>query len=58
MADIYAKMQEFVLWTLAYPILWVSIAWGIVGLIGMFGLVGIVIGFKLKWEERKIANGP
>ena len=58
MADIYAKMQELVLWTLAYPFPWVSIAWAIVGLIGMFGLVGMVIGLKMKWEERKIAKRP
>ena len=58
MADTFAKMQEFVLWALAYPIVLVWITWGIVGLIGMFGLLGIVIGFKLKWEDRKIAKRP
>ena len=58
MTDTFAKMQGFVLWALAYPIFWVSIAWGIVGLIGLFSLVGIGIGFKMKWEERKIAKRP
>jgi hypothetical protein len=58
MADIFAKIQELVLWALAYPVLWISIAWGIVGLIGLFGLVGISIGFRLKWEARKNAKRP
>lgn len=53
MADIFAKMQELVLWALAYPVLWISIGWGIVGLIGLFGVVGIFIGSRLKWEARK-----
>ena len=58
MANTLAKMQEFVLWALAYPIFWVSLAWGIVGLIGLFSVVGIFIGLRLKWEERKIAKRP
>ena len=58
MADIFAKVQELVLWALAYPVLWISIAWGIVGLTGLFGVVGIFIGFRLKWEARKMPRGP
>ena len=58
MADIFAKVQELVLWALAYPVLWISIAWGIVGFIGLFGVVGMFIGFRLKWEARKNAKRP
>jgi hypothetical protein len=53
MVDIFSKTQELVWWAWSYPVPWVWIGWGVVGLVGLSGAVGMVIGVKMKREDRK-----
>ena len=56
MVDIFFKTQELVWWAWSYPVPWVWIGWGVVGLVGLSGAVGMVIGVKMKREDRKNAK--
>ena len=58
MADILTKIQELVLLVWSYPVPWVWIGWGIVTLVGLFSVVGVIIGLKMKRQDRKNAKGP
>ena len=58
MADILSIFQELFWLVWSYPVPWVWIGWGMVTLVGLFGAVGVVIGLKMKRQDRKNANGP
>jgi len=57
MADILSIFQEFV-WLVWSTVLWVWIGWGMVTLVGLFSAVGVVIGLRMKRQDRKNAKGP
>jgi len=57
MADILSIFQEFV-WLVWSTVPWVWIGWGMVTLVGLFSAVGVVIGLRMKRQDRKNAKGP
>jgi len=56
MGDITSKLQELLSWAWSYPVPLMWIGWGLVAFVGLFAAVGLVIGFKMKWEGRKNAE--
>ncbi len=58
MGEIFSKIQELVWWAWSYPVPWVWIGWGIVGLVGLFAAMGVMIGLKIKRDDRKNAKRP
>jgi hypothetical protein len=56
--DTFSKIHELVSWAWFYPVPWVWIGWGMVTLVGLFDAAGVVIGLKMKQQDRKNAKGP
>ena len=57
MADILSMFKELVWMVWSYPVPWVWIGWGMVTLVGLLGAVGVVIGLKMKWQDRNNPKG-
>ena len=57
MADILSIFQELVWLVWSYPVPWVWIGWATVTLVALFSVVGVVIGLKMKRQDRKNAKG-
>jgi hypothetical protein len=54
----FSNIHELVSWAWSYPVPWVWIGWGIVTLVGLIGAAGVIIGLKMKQQDRKNGKGP
>ena len=57
MPDIFSNIQELVWWALSYSVPWAWIGLGMAGLVGLTGVVGMGVGLKMKWDDRKGPQG-
>ena len=56
MADIFSKIKELVWWALSYPVPLVWIGLGMAVFVGLIGVVGMVVGLKMKRDDRETAQ--